>query len=62
METRVTTITKDGVEAAALEWLAAVGWRVAHGADIAPDTPGPERGPTTGRWSCSGGYRIPWPV
>ena len=39
----MTTITEADVEAAALEWLAAIGWQVAHGADIAPDTPGAER-------------------
>jgi hypothetical protein len=32
------------VEEAALGWLEAVGWRVVHGPDIAPDTPGAERG------------------
>ncbi len=31
------------VEDAALAWLEAVGWQVAHGPDIAPDTPGAER-------------------
>ena len=31
------------VEDAALEWLESLGWKVAHGADIAPDTPGAER-------------------
>ena len=35
------TITESDVEAAALNWLAGVGWRIAHGPDIAP---------TTGRW------------
>ncbi len=39
----MTTITEADVEATALEWLAGVGWWVAHGADIAPDTPGAER-------------------
>ena len=39
----MTTLTEADVEAAALEWLAAIGWQVAHGADIAPDTPGAER-------------------
>ena len=31
------------VEAAAFEWLASSGWAVAHGPDIAPDTPNTER-------------------
>ena len=31
------------VEEDALGWLAAIGWKVAHGPDIAPDTPGAER-------------------
>ena len=35
--------TESEVEAAALEWLESLGWSVAHGPDIAPDTPGAER-------------------
>ena len=31
------------VEAAALDWLSGIGWGVAHGPDIAPDTPDAER-------------------
>ena len=31
------------VEEATLAWLAAIGWSIAHGPDIAPDTPGAER-------------------
>ena len=31
------------VEASVLDWLAALGWQVAHGPDIAPDTPNAER-------------------
>ena len=31
------------VEAFVLDWLAALGWQVAHGPDIAPDTPNAER-------------------
>jgi type I restriction enzyme R subunit len=31
------------VEDAALAWLQAAGWRVAHGPDIAPDMPAAER-------------------
>ena len=39
----MTTITEADVEQATLDWLAAVGWSVAHGLDIAPDAPGAER-------------------
>ena len=39
----MTTITEDDVEQAALGWLDGLGWRVAHGPDIAPDTPNAER-------------------
>ena len=31
------------VEEAALDWLRTIGWGIAHGPDIAPDTPGAER-------------------
>ena len=39
----MTTINESIVEEAALEWLAGLGWQVAHGPDIAPDTPNAER-------------------
>ena len=39
----MTTITEADVEEAALDWLRGFGWGVAHGPDIAPDTPGAER-------------------
>ena len=39
----MTSFTESEVEAAALEWLRASGWNVAHGPDIAPDTAGSER-------------------
>ena len=39
----MTTLTEADVEQAALDWLGALGWQVAHGPDIAPDTPGAER-------------------
>ena len=39
----MTTLTESDVEQVALEWLANVGWQVAHGPDIAPETPGAER-------------------
>ena len=39
----MTTLTEADVEAAALEWLAGLGWRMAYGPDIAPDAPGAER-------------------
>ena len=35
--------TESDVEAAALAWLEAITWRVAHGPDIAPDMPTAER-------------------
>ena len=39
----MTTITESEVEAAALEWLGDIGWTIAHGPDIAPESPGAER-------------------
>ena len=39
----MTTITEADVEQAALEWLAGLGWGVAHGPDIAPGAPATER-------------------
>ncbi len=36
-------LTESDVESAALAWLEAAGWRIAHGPDIAPDTPLAER-------------------
>ena len=39
----MTTLTEADVEHAALEWLSGLNWRVAHGPDIAPDTPNAER-------------------
>ena len=35
----MAAFTESGVEAAALAWLEAVGWRVAHGPDISPNMP-----------------------
>ena len=40
----MTTFTESTVEDAALAWLESLGWSIAHGPDIAPDTPGAERG------------------
>ena len=40
---QMTTITEADVEEAALDWLTGLGWQVAHGPDIAPDTPSAER-------------------
>ncbi len=40
----MTTFTESTVEDAALAWLESLGWSVAHGPDIAPDTPDAERG------------------
>ena len=39
----MTTLSESDVEQVALEWLANVGWQVAHGPDIAPDAPRAER-------------------
>ena len=39
----MTTLNEADVELAALGWLSALGWAVAHGPDIAPDTPQSER-------------------
>ena len=39
----MTTLTEADVEQAALDWLRALGWQVAHGPDIAPDAPNVER-------------------
>ncbi len=39
----MATFTESTVEDATLSWLETLGWRVAHGPDIAPDTPGAER-------------------
>jgi len=36
-------VSESTVEDAALAWLEAIGWRVAHGPDIAPDMPAAER-------------------
>lgn len=38
------SLSESTVEAVALNWLASVGWAVAHGPDIAPETPATERG------------------
>ena len=40
---RLMSLSESTVEAVALDWLASLGWAVAHGADVAPDTPGAER-------------------
>ncbi len=39
----MTTLTEADVEQAALAWLEGLGWRVAHGPDIAPGAPNAER-------------------
>ena len=39
----MTTLTEADVEQAALDWLSALGWQVAHGTDIAPGIPNAER-------------------
>ena len=42
-------LSESTVEAAALDWFESLGWSVAHGPDIVPDTPGAD---TT--WSVPG--------
>jgi len=39
----MTTFTESTVEQAALDWLEGIGWRIAHGPDIAPDMPSAAR-------------------
>ncbi|MDE0071899.1 MAG: type I restriction endonuclease subunit R [Caldilineaceae bacterium] len=39
----MTTLSEADVEQVALDWLQGLGWSVAHGPDIAPDTPTAER-------------------
>ncbi len=39
----MSAFTESVVEEAALAWLEAIGWRIAHGPDIAPDMPAAER-------------------
>ena len=39
----MAALNESVVEAAALDWLRELGWQVAHGPDIAPDTTGAER-------------------
>ena len=39
----MTTLTEADVEQAAFGWRENLGWQVAHGPDIAPDTPSSER-------------------
>ena len=41
--TPTSSFTESEVEAAALEWLEGLGWKVAHGPDIAPHAEGAER-------------------
>ena len=39
----MTSFSESEVEQIALDWLAGLGWSVAHGSDIAPGTPDAER-------------------
>ena len=39
----VSSLNESTIEEAALDYLESLGWGVAHGPDIAPDTPGAER-------------------
>ena len=50
----MATINESMVESAALDWLSGLGWQVAHGPDIAPDTPNAERR-DYGRWYWGNG-------
>ena len=43
MHRPITTLTEAELEQTALSWLSDLGWRLAHGADIAPETPNAER-------------------
>ena len=43
MTSASASFTESEVEDAALEWLEGLGWKVAHGPDIAPHAPGAER-------------------
>ena len=43
VEKNVSGVTESTVEDAALAWLKSLGWSIAHGPDIAPDTTGAER-------------------
>ena len=58
----MTSFTESEVEAAALEWLGALGWNVAHGPDIAPDAAGSERFDYTRRSSWRPDSATPWPA
>ncbi len=39
----MTTLTEAAVEQTALDWSFSLGWGMAHGPEIAPDTPNAER-------------------
>ena len=39
----MASLTEADAEDATLGWLVGLGWQIAHGPDIAPDTPGAER-------------------
>ena len=39
----MATLNESDTEQATLSWLSSLGWQVAYGPDIAPDTPGAER-------------------
>ena len=40
---KMTTLTEADIEQSALSWLSGLGWQIAYGPGIAPDTPGAER-------------------
>ncbi len=39
----MTTLSEADVEQAAIDWLHALGWAIAHGPNIEPETPNAER-------------------
>ncbi len=51
-------MNEDVLEQAALEWLAAQGYSLAHGPDLAPGMPASER-ETTPRSCCSAVWKRP---
>ena len=50
----MVALTEADVEQAALDWLSGLGWALAHGPDMSPETPDAEE-PITGRWCWSDG-------
>ena len=57
----MTTFSEAEVEQTALDWLATVGWDVAHGRTL-PRTRRGQSGTTTVRWYWGFGCGTPWPA